>query len=70
MTGQWRTRDLRWDNGRRGIQAPTRMGEIPEMGQWRRGDTKAPAEEKVITVERDRKIRKDTRKGHMWSGGY
>ncbi len=61
--GQRRTRDLRRDNGRRGIQ---------EWDNGKRGlrtdNRRREIQIKFITVERDRKRWKDTRKGYRRSG--
>jgi hypothetical protein len=46
------------------------MGDIPEMGQWRRGVQKGLWRRKVITIERDRKKWKHSRKGHRRKGDY
>jgi hypothetical protein len=88
--GQWRTKDLRMDNGRRGIQewdnGERRISEgiIEEEGRrgiqeweiyqkWDNRDggiQKGLWRRKVITIERDRKKWKHSRKGHRRSGDY
>jgi hypothetical protein len=65
------TKDLRRDNRRRGTKRDTRMGNIPEMGQWRQGDTKGTVEKKSYYYRKGQeKMEAYSRKGHRRRGDY